>query len=73
MTKLIYVERLARDLKLGNLYCHWAVMEDGLYPEGRRILNISKSVNGRGKITITLDDVEVKLNPEHIVVVQEIA
>ena len=72
--KKVYVQRQVSDLKIGDLFCHWAVMEDGLYPEPRPIQSIHIFKN---KILIHMKfdgEEEIKeLLPAMIVVVQEAA
>ncbi len=69
MTQIVYIQVKAEDLRLGTMFCHWAVMNDGLYPEPRRILDIKK--NGK-KLEIYLDDQTIKqLTPKQLVIIQE--
>ena len=72
MTRQYYVLRKADDLKLGNMYCHWAQEKDGKYYAPRRILAIQKTRDH--KIKISLDDCShFSFNPEHQVVIAEMA
>ena len=36
--KKVYVQKLGRELEVGNLFCHWAILDDDTqYPEPSRI------------------------------------
>lgn len=76
MTSLLYIEREAKHLKMGDLFCHWAIMEDGLYPEPSRILDIkddkSRYRKKKKNVQIILaNGRDLALKPEMIVVVAE--
>ena len=73
MTRTMYVQRKAEDLRLGNMYVHWAVLGEAKYHEPARIIGIVK-LKGSKKIKISLDDLTQRsFNPEHLVIVQEVA
>ena len=69
--KKVYIELYAKDLKHGDLFAHWAVMEDGLYPEASRIHTI---VIEKKNVCISLDDGRVhNLKSGMNVVVKDVA
>ena len=73
MTQLVHVQRKAEDLKLGDMFCHWSMMDDGLYPEASRILDI-KPEKDRPRFEVVLADGRTHLlKPGMIVVIQEVA
>lgn len=71
MTRGYYVEKKAEDLKIGDMFCHWAQMDDGLYPEAARILFI-QTIDKKLHIELA-DERKLELQPEMIVIVQELA
>lgn len=73
MTDTYYVERKAENLKTGDMFCSWAVIKNGSYPEPKRVLDIKNTKNRNGRIKIRLDDVTFEVFPEHILIVQEVA
>ena len=74
MTQLVYIQLKAEDLRLGNMLAHWAVMDDGLYPDPSRIMDIhKKNPNGKKLIVKLADGRTMELMPEMLVVIQEVA
>lgn len=66
-----YIARKAEDLKVGDLFAHWAEMYDNLYPEASRIESIVKTPKG---MDIALEDCRtLELTTGMIVVIQELA
>ena len=71
MTKSYYVQRKADDLRIGNMFCHWAISQQ---QEPSRILDIRTPRSLKGMLKINLNDgTSLTLHPEHVVVVQELA
>ena len=71
MTKQHYIMRKADDLRLGNMYVHWARQEEN-YQAPARILGIQ--MTKEKKIKITLDNgFSRSFHPEHEVVIAEVA
>ena len=72
MTRKYHIRTQAEDLKIGDLFLHWAVMEDDIYPEASRIIDIKKS--GKKRINVILaDGRNHSLKPEMVVVIQSVA
>lgn len=72
--KKVYVQRQADNLKIGDLFCHWAVMKDGLYPKPRPIHSIHLFKNKMLIHLKTEDEEEIKeLLYSMVVVIQEVA
>ena len=73
MTTLYYVQQKAEELKTGNMFCSWAVFEDGLYPEASQIMNIKESPRKKKLNVILADGRDLELKPEMLVVIQDYA
>ena len=73
MTASYYVQEKAEDLKVGNMFCHWAVFDDGLYPEASQITNIKESPRKKKLNVILADGRKLELFPDMLVVIQDYA
>jgi len=74
MTRRMLVTKKVKDLKFGDKYVGWGVHTGGLYPPGKRILDLKIPYNDRDRIQLVLDSGE-KLNlfPDMSVVVEVLA
>ena len=73
MTQIVFVQQKAENLKVGNMFCHWAVFEDGLYPEASQIMNIKESPRKKKLKVILEDGRKLELFPDMLVVIQDYA
>ena len=72
MTQIYFVETVADDLKIGQMFVSWALRKDREYPDARRILDIKTQSDG--KLKLWLDTLEtIVLMPEQICVIREVA
>ena len=68
MTRIYHIRTQAEDLKVGDLFLHWAVMEDDIYPEASRIVEITENKDTR-QVKLE-DDRDLSLKNEMVVVIQ---
>ena len=68
MTRTYHIKIQAEDLKIGDLFLHWDVMEDDIYPEASRITEITKNKDTR-QVKLE-DDRDLSLKNEMVVVIQ---
>ena len=70
MTKIVYVNRAAEDLRAGNMYVSWVHVDQEAKSVPVRILDVYKKRNGM--MCVKLDDLsQLSLHPEHVIVIQE--
>jgi hypothetical protein len=72
MTKRVYIQVKADDLRTGNKFVEWALNTEGVYGPGRRILDVHAVKSGL--LSIKLDDMsKFQLRPGQLVVIEELA
>ena len=74
MTSTYLAERKVEDLRLGDMFTSWAVMEDEKYPAPRRITNITYLPTKKEFLRIWLEDGKnYDLGKDMVVIVREVA